>query len=373
MRHDSSFLVFLLAAAVACSPGSSSDEGGPGDTSDIADGETTLDVPLIDSDGQLLSVLNDRLAAKKMRVFPASLAMASDDASRDAFSDWNAYADEVNEALGTEVTMVAFGTPDQYPGLCYRGKGEEVAELVGGLTDNVFSDMLQLIGVRFHDQTELFFEDEEIDEDRLPPEWTRFTGQGDDVMLLYVSNDSGDNLDASAIPRCGSTPPAGTTLDVPIIDSDGTSLTALNAKLEAKGMRAFPASIVMASDDASRDAFSDWNAYADEVNEALGTEVTMVAFGTPDQYPDLCYRGEGEEVAELAGGLTDNVFSDMFQVIGYRFHDETEFVLDVDEEDQDSFPPEWVNFPGTSDDVMLLYVSNDSGDDITASAVPRCE
>jgi hypothetical protein len=335
--------------------------------------DTTLDVPLIDDEGKPLAALNARLEAKDMRPFPVSLVMMDDQPSRDAFTDWNAYIDEANEALGTEVVMVAFGTPDDYPGLCYRGEGQDVAGFAAGLTDGVFSDMFQVIGYRFRDEKEFLLEVEPEEEATFPATWKNFPGTNDDVLLLHVSNDGGDNVRASVVPRCADQP-AATTLDVPLVDDDGSSLTVHNATLKAKMMREFPRSIIVGSDDASRAAFSDWNKYADEVNEALGTEIDMVSFGTPDEYPGLCYRGAGEEVAELAAGLTDNVFSDMFQVLGYKLRDRDVFFHeDAETGLKGLFPPEWENFPGTNDDVMLLYVSNDSGDDITASVVPRCK
>ena len=87
---------------------------------------------------------------------------------------------------------------------CYKDNAQEVPEIVSGLADALYSEQMNRWGYKFkdvmvlenpEDQTNQYLNDESA-------LWRNWSGQGDDLLILSATNDSGDDVQESLIPKC---------------------------------------------------------------------------------------------------------------------------------------------------------------------------
>ncbi len=166
---------------------------------------------------------------------------------------------------------------------------------------------------------------------------------------------------------CGET--VTTHLQVPLVSEDDevTPLSTYNDQIVAAGFEPLP-DVVKVSD------YHDWADLMDRIDTIAATVDMPLAKSyaqSPDDIADLCYRGDANEIADLAANLSDSVFGDMFLVLGYRYKDTTEFFIDDYELDGTERPAEWNDFDGSGENVMILHTIGDEGYEATAE-VPRC-
>lgn len=162
---------------------------------------------------------------------------------------------------------------------------------------------------------------------------------------------------------------AQTVIVVPLLDEEEQEpLSRFNDQIVAAGEEPLPDTV----DIASRD---DWDAMMERVNalaEKIGIPFASAFAGGPNELPGVCYRGKGDELADLTDSLSDNVFSDMYFVLGWRFHDQLETLEDIDPDTFGEEVPEWDEFKGDNDDVLIVHSEGDDGIAVPA-IVPPCE
>lgn len=174
----------------------------------------TLRIPVIinynDNFIPAISV-NQKLAALGAPGIPLHIEIASDENGRKkmaGFQTMLAHSLQPLTANGDYVAMAsglvpaANDTPEYFT--CYKGNAQEIPEIVGGLTDVLFSEQMMMWGYKFKSTTVLVEENEETpqylnDESAL---WRNWTGQNDDLLILSAVSDSGDDVLESLIPKC---------------------------------------------------------------------------------------------------------------------------------------------------------------------------
>lgn len=89
---------------------------------------------------------------------------------------------------------------------CYLGDANDVIQIVDSLGDSAYSDQMTMFGSKFKNETHYYqdLEDGELDSFlRAGSErWTRWTGAGDDILILASIGDSGDDVQEALIPLC---------------------------------------------------------------------------------------------------------------------------------------------------------------------------
>jgi hypothetical protein len=211
------FLVCALLAA--CAPIDDADVELDNETEIANDDKTdsagnSLVVPLIDEDGNALSLHNPALKKKGMKTFPDYVRVTTTSyKSFSVFADY--WRDTAQEAVkGKE--MIDFASPTSFDGqkgskklqICYRGNPRKIAELTTYLTDSVFSDQYQLVAWKYKNEKHGWDDDESLPEDwedGFPDLWSQWSGRGEAVLIISVDNDDGDNYSAGIIRKCAST------------------------------------------------------------------------------------------------------------------------------------------------------------------------
>jgi hypothetical protein len=176
----------------------------------------------------------------------------------------------------------------------------------------------------------------------------------------------------------------GFAFQVPLLaeGADGIALmSSLNEAIEDAGFTGFPDAMRVTPDDAGREAFSRWREHVELLTEAADLGVETIGFSTPDKYRAekvaLCFEGDVASAPDAITDLVDNVFSDQLGLAAWRTVDQEvvdeDFVFDENIVD-DEFPAEWESFsPEDEHSILVITVSSDSGDDYTATIIPRCE
>jgi hypothetical protein len=194
----------LLIAVAGCSASEPPPSRCPTCTTGKADAadpvRTHFLVPLVDENygTERLSTYNDRIVAAGFEALPDAVEVPD----YDTWADLLARIEEMADVVDMPLAYAYAQSPDEYEGLCYRGDAHEVANLAAQLQDSVFGDMFLVLGYRYRDHEELFFEPWE---DPTPGEridaWNEFSGEGEDVLILHTVGDSGYEA-AGTVPRC---------------------------------------------------------------------------------------------------------------------------------------------------------------------------
>jgi hypothetical protein len=97
------------------------------------------------------------------------------------------------------------------------------------------------------------------------------------------------------------------------------------------------------------------------------------AYGDKDNY--TCYRGDGNGVIDVVSANIDNIYSDQYIVLGWKFGAK-KFVSDDSQETEDYLKEEsklWKNYDTNSKDVLILASVGDDGTDVNESLIPPCK
>lgn len=219
--HHSIAFVFT-ASALVCFTGCAANAE-PEDISRAADTNEQEDalvsrrvklrIPVIDTDGKLLSRFNARLAALGEAPVPDFVTVDSASPTN-AFTQiqdrWN---DVLYDKLGSDaVDIKSYADPEDYvvagrpsTKLCYTGNPYFVAGLLSTMTDSLMSDQFVLSGWKSGRGVWL---DRQLTDDStdltdfLPAEWFSYRTTRKDVMVLFTTGDGGDDFRTNAIPRC---------------------------------------------------------------------------------------------------------------------------------------------------------------------------
>ena len=215
----------ITAAAMstaACGSSTSDSASSPGPTStddanELQQKKLMIRVPLVADSKQheLLSSHNAQLKAAGLSAFPdfveieGSKSGFATKASHKKWDDAVALHAQAQEKIPSfNVEMVSFGEPlsystgDKSMSMCYVGNPKLVVNLIGSLTDSVFSDQLGIHGWRWKQTKRL---DENLtpeDEKTFPKIWHEWRGDGDAILMLTHTSDGGEEMDVNIIPKC---------------------------------------------------------------------------------------------------------------------------------------------------------------------------
>lgn len=175
---------------------------------------------------------------------------------------------------------------------------------------------------------------------------------------------------------------AAATLRVPVnlyINDELTSAAVINQKLAAAGEPRIPSYIEISSGEVPSHKVAAFQVMLEKSLKAIlksddymtltgGTVPTEV--DTPQFF--TCYKGNAQEIPEIVSGLADALYSEQMNRWGYKFKD----VTVVDGEESQYLNDEsalWRNWSGQGDDLLILSATNDSGDDVQESLIPKCK
>lgn len=161
---------------------------------------------------------------------------------------------------------------------------------------------------------------------------------------------------------------------VPLENDDGVLLSSFNDALRAAGLETFPDNVTISS--SSNNPTARWDMY----NERAAQEAVVAITGSDMmQYQDpgafaangFCYRGNGSALANFTQGFSDNIFSDMYSVYGWRAGELSAYNEAKEPTEANNDYADWSDYDATGDDVMIMYSTDDDG---TAqfTNVPRC-
>lgn len=89
---------------------------------------------------------------------------------------------------------------------CYIGSPDEAVEIVGSMSDSIYSDQLGIFGYKFKKQTTYL---EGLDQDEMTEflndqsaAWKNWKSTNDDILVLSHETDSGDDVNEGIIVKC---------------------------------------------------------------------------------------------------------------------------------------------------------------------------
>lgn len=90
-----------------------------------------------------------------------------------------------------------------------------------------------------------------------------------------------------------------------------------------------------------------------------------------------CYTGTPADAVELAGEMSDSIYSDQMGIIGYKYKKQTVLVDSLDEEETLKYLNEesavWANWNSTNDDILVLSHETDGGEDVNEGVLVKCK
>ena len=200
-------VVAVLMMLNACSASGPSDDAQTDATeSELRRGQTILRIPLLDYQGALLSSHNSELASKGVATVTADIVEFDSTKLATGKQKWAAASALVDDAQGKnlDLEMRSLAEPADYvrhdaKGMCWKGDGRKVVDLIGRLTDDVFSDQLSVHGWRYKTTKQTA---DGIDEGELPAIWQNWRGQGEAILMITASSDDGGEMHVGLIPKC---------------------------------------------------------------------------------------------------------------------------------------------------------------------------
>lgn len=90
-----------------------------------------------------------------------------------------------------------------------------------------------------------------------------------------------------------------------------------------------------------------------------------------------CYTGSPDEAVEIAGSMSDSIYSDQLGIFGYKFKKQTTYLEGFDQDEMTEFLNDqstaWKNWKSTNDDILVLSHETDSGDDVNEGIIVKCK
>ena len=161
---------------------------------------------------------------------------------------------------------------------------------------------------------------------------------------------------------------------VPLENDNGDLLSSFNDELRQAGLDTFPDTVTVSS--TSNDPAARWNMYVERANQEAVVAITgseIRQYSDPGEFLEggFCYRGNGSALADFTSGFSDNIFSDMYSVYGWRAGELSVYAEHKEPTEANDDYADWSDFDTNGTDVMLMYSTDDDG---TAQfySIPRC-
>jgi hypothetical protein len=167
---------------------------------------------------------------------------------------------------------------------------------------------------------------------------------------------------------------------LPLHDEQGRPLSVHNDALQAKGLPTFPDFITVSSTATTpAKEFERYVAQAQREDVLAVTDSELEQYADPASYLDavrgtelgLCYTGNGAALAGFFQEFSDSIFSDQFVVYGWRTATKSAYDEWHEPTRVSAIYEEWTAFDATSDDVLVIFSTDDDGTERTAT-VPHC-
>ncbi|HTL12166.1 MAG TPA: hypothetical protein VL588_06750 [Bdellovibrionota bacterium] len=177
--------------------------------------QASLQIPVLiegGDNGTPAAEINKELKKVGAPLIPTTITVSTDDDGYKKFHELDAKIETSLKALGSDYEYVSRqgelvpGENDK-PGAetCYRGNAREVADLVGGLADIAYSDQLNIWGWKYKKTTVISGDDNPETNDFLnkgSATWRKWTGKGENLLILSAVGDDGDDIETSLIKPC---------------------------------------------------------------------------------------------------------------------------------------------------------------------------
>ena len=169
-----------------------------------------------------------------------------------------------------------------------------------------------------------------------------------------------------------------TALRVPLLIEDGdtkTPITTYNDKARAAGVPGFARYTFVTDGTHYADKMDSYDtrlqALATKAHITISGEMLVYAYGLSDfavGTQKVCYIGDPMKVADVVGGLADDLVGDMYSVWAWRYKSNKWMSDDGEEQYGDDF----ANYRTSSDFVRLIYTNDDDGTHLATDDVPPC-
>ncbi len=181
------------------------------------------------------------------------------------------------------------------------------------------------------------------------------------------------------------------SLSISLIGEDSgepIKLSDLNAKLAAKGLPPFEATITVGANDSAK--FQKILDQVEAANEALDKSIELQRSWDPNDYTGLCFRGDRAKALVTIESLsaTDTLFSaymgiqaerfgDVKRVVSRAYSTEQEMISSYEEAGEDGALEAievWKNYKTTGPDYLILTDGGQQGDgtELFAVRIPPC-
>lgn len=178
-----------------------------------------------------------------------------------------------------------------------------------------------------------------------------------------------------------------TTLKIPLFIEDGNKIipvAKINNIYKLQGNNKFQDALVITNTQQSiREAlktYQDIGVKIDKLAAKVNKDFFLVG-DRPGGYQvdniKTCYTGSPDEAVEIAGSMTDSIYSDQLGIFGYKYKNQTTYLEGQDQDEMAQFlndeSPAWKNWKSTNDDILVLSHEDDGGDDVNEGIIVKCK
>lgn len=178
-----------------------------------------------------------------------------------------------------------------------------------------------------------------------------------------------------------------TTLKIPLFIEDGNKIipvAKINNIYKLQGNNKLQDTLVITNTQQSiREAFRTYQDIGVKIDK-LAAKVNKDFFLVGDrpggyQVDNIktCYIGSPDEAVEIAGSMTDSIYSDQLGIFGYKYKNQTTYLEGQDQDEMAQFlndeSPAWKNWKSTNDDILVLSHEGDGGDDVNEGIIVKCK
>jgi len=171
-----------------------------------------------------------------------------------------------------------------------------------------------------------------------------------------------------------------TALRVPLIVENTdtqkkTPITSYNTAAHTAGVSGFARYTFVDEDTKYDEKMASYNDRLAEVamkaHVTIDGEMMMYAYSY-DEYTvgsqHICYIGDGNQVADLATAQAGVMTGEMYYIWAWR-HKARKW---TDDSGDQQYGDDFAHYDTHSDDVLLVYTNDDSGDSVSSNVIPRC-
>lgn len=180
---------------------------------------------------------------------------------------------------------------------------------------------------------------------------------------------------------------AAATLKIPFFVEENNQTIAvskINARYNLQGADKLTEVLVVDSTlesiRAAREIYWQTHAKVDELSQKHNADFYLTS-DNPGYRTDgkvrTCYSGSVDDAVELAGNLTDSVYSDQMGIWGYKYKKQTTLLEGQDADETLTYLNEqsaiWKNWKSTNDDILVLIHEGDDGTDVSEGILVKCK